>query len=398
MQRKAKLVDLLQNDEVKLLLKTHKTDDPVALALKLSGKYSFDLAPVLELLRIYQRGYAKLPTWINREALFTRKAYEQASSEPAAEWKAGLIQGKSLLNLCGGIGVDDFFFSKNFQEVVSLEIDEEVHELAEHNLKLLGAKNCRRIAKSAESYLEETDTKFDWIYLDPDRRDGQRKVFGLEESSPDVLKLWTELVKRAEGIMIKASPMLDISLALQQIPSINEVQVIAIGGEVKEILLIAYPDSRALKYSAVELAPFMSFSSERSYDRAYPVADGGKNYFYECNASLIKSGLCADYLQEHNAEALISNGAFAVSSDLVTEFFGRAFQIQYSGDYSRKKFDRYLKERQIQKANLNRRNFKLKVEELRKLHKLKDGGEDYFFFFIDYNKKARFVHGMKLSV
>ncbi|TNE80588.1 MAG: hypothetical protein EP332_07055 [Bacteroidetes bacterium] len=379
-------------------LYTNINADPTALAFKSAGKFSFDVKPLIELIRIYQRSEKKLPVWTSHQALFTRKAYEQCSSEAAAVYKAKQMKGRRLLNLSGGIGVDDWALAQSFDEVVSVELDEEVHALATYNLTLLGATNVQRVCSSAEAFLANYQGEtFDWIYLDPDRRPEASKVAGLEESMPSVPQLWPSLRQWGKAIWVKASPLIGIPETLQLILHFNEVQVMGIGGEVKEVNLIYKPDNGRVVYKAMELEPEMVYTGDEVVDGQAALAKP-ENYFYEAHAGLIKAGLCKNYNAHFALASLIPSGAFATSAEVMEDYFGRAFQVIEQGIYKKKSFDQYLKSKNIKKANLNKRHFPESVEQLRKKHKLSDGGSDYFFFYSDAQKSTRFIHGMKLSV
>ncbi len=392
------MVDLIQDEEVKLFLNNNRNADTAALALQSSGKYSFDIKPLIELIRIYQRSAKKLPRWTEQGALFTRKAYEQCSSERSALAKADHMKGRRLLNLSGGIGVDDWALASSFSEIVSVELDPEVHELACYNLAQLGIHNVRRVEASAEDFMAGNQgEQFDWIYLDPDRRPDANKVSGLEASMPSVPDLWTALRNCSDQIWVKASPLISIPESLQLLPDLNEVQVVAIGGEVKEVNLIYRKGKSAVLYRAFDLETGQHFQSTLASQQTAALAEPG-SYFFEAHASLIKAGLCEVYAAEHGLLPLIPSAAFCTAQEPVAHYFGRGFKVLAKGVYKRKSFDQYLKTHAIRKANLTKRHFPETVEQLRKKHKLSDGGDVYFFFFSDAQKTTHFIHGMKLSM
>ncbi len=112
------------------------------------------------------------------------------SSEASSQYKASLISGTSLIDLTGGFGIDDFYFSKTFQKVIHCEINEELSNIVSYNFKVLGIHNISTISGDSIEYLENSTEKFDWIYVDPARRDSSKsKVFLLKDCIPNVVDL-----------------------------------------------------------------------------------------------------------------------------------------------------------------------------------------------------------------
>ena len=133
----------------------------------------------------------KLPAWYNTPNIYYPKKLhiEQSSSEITAKYKAGIVSGKLLLDLTGGIGVDSYYFSKKIDEVVHCEWNKELHEIATYNYEVLKRSNIHTHHIDGLSFLENSKLEFDWIYLDPSRRDdSKKKVFQLSDCTPDITK------------------------------------------------------------------------------------------------------------------------------------------------------------------------------------------------------------------
>jgi len=392
MQNKGILAEILASSDVKLFIKEQSKGDLVALALQFAKKkLPFPLAPVLELLDVYQRGKRKIPTLIEWGWLFTKRAYEQSSSEKSAQWKASQVAGNSLLNLSGGIGVDDWAFASNFSEVSSVDLDPEVHELAVYNLRNTPVE--RRLL-AADTVLQEKK-KYDWIYIDPDRRKGSARKFNLEDASPNLIELWPLIKQRCNNILIKASPMVEISEVEELFPEISKIQAVAIKGEVKEILFYAEnvnewenkqakvggKSSSQTQRCAVELQGHPSeLCLLDSVCIPAPQLEKGQ-YFAEAHAALNKLNIQKELATRFKAQSLNEPGNYWLMDDVPDTVFCRTFQIHKREPFSTKRFSKYLKEKGIHKANLNRRDFPLSVEELKKRFKIQDGGQDYFFFY-----------------
>lgn len=189
---------------------------------------------------------AKLPSWAAaRCSVPSRLALEQCSSEAAARYKAGLLGGTPVLaDITGGMGVDSWAFSLICSKVLYNERESGLFNATRRNFDRLGADNVEFSCRDAESkdLTEQIRLlKPDWIYADPARRasDGSgKKVFKLEDCSPNILALLPTLLGNAPHVMLKLSPMADIKMVTSQLSSIKEVHVLGVNGEVKEILCI----------------------------------------------------------------------------------------------------------------------------------------------------------------
>ena len=181
----------------------------------------------------------KLPSWAeNMSILFPAKiSLEQCSSEATALYKASLVSGESLVDLTGGFGVDCSFLSKNFTSVDYLEQNEELCQIAEHNFAALGL-NIRVNNAESVSFLADMPS-VDCIYIDPARRDVKgKKTADLSLCSPNLLEIRDTLLEKCNTLLIKLSPMFDISSALEVFPECKQVHVVSVKNECKELLLL----------------------------------------------------------------------------------------------------------------------------------------------------------------
>lgn len=224
----------------------HDGDDLARLALDrdkyISEVEDFELA--LTTLEVRRKLRLKVPQWYALPGLRypLRLSGEQCSSSAAAFYKASVVPARSVADLTGGLGVDSWAFSQVASQVLYNEMQPILADAARHNFGLLGVKNvtvrnCRLDAGGLTEVLDGFEP--DLIFLDPARRaeDG-RKVFRLEDCSPNVLKLLPELFEAAPRIMLKLSPMADITLVCKQLGHVKEVHVVAADGECKELLLL----------------------------------------------------------------------------------------------------------------------------------------------------------------
>ena len=323
----------------------------------------------------------KLPSWAeNMSILFPVKiSLEQCSSEATAIYKAGLVRGESLVDLTGGFGVDCSFLSRNFTSVDYVEQNEELCQIAEHNFAALGL-NIRVNNAESVSFLEDMPS-VDCIYIDPARRDVKgKKTADLSLCSPNLLEIRDTLLEKCNTLLIKLSPMFDISSALEVFPECKQVHVVSVKNECKELLLLVNKGiKKGIEIICVDLTPHSSlltpnFIAEQSEEPVQNVTySAPKGYLYEPNASIMKAGLFKTVANKYNVQKLHPSTHLYTSEELVPNFPGRSFEIKRVTKVQKKEIQ------DIEKANLSTRNFPGNVADLRKKLKLKDGGDTYIF-------------------
>jgi len=309
-----------------------------------------------------------------------RLSCEQCSSEITARYKASLIANdqKLMADLTGGYGVDTYFLSEHFTHTDYIEQNAELCRIAAHNFSLqhldISIQNS-----TAEAFLK-TAGQYDLIYLDPARRDSHGgKVFRLEDCTPNVVELLPTLLSHLmpQGrIMLKLSPMLDITQAVKELSAISlqwSVYVVAVRNEVKEILLLSHQPSvvSPQTITAIDLAePEKAFSFTREEEREvnFKFQISNFKFIYEPNAAILKAGAYKLVAQRFGLQKLDVNTHLYVSDTLIENFTGRIWQIK--SQITNHKL-------QIEHANVLTRNYPLTPEQLKKKLKLKDGGETY---------------------
>lgn len=389
MQNKEKITEYFITDDFKAFINQHKKTDSGKLLLRFSSSDDLRLRHFASQLALYEKARLKMPTYVDKLCLFTAKAYEQASSEATATYKASLCRGNNMLDLAGGLGVDDWAFSQRFDEVISVEPDAALNEMARFNFNQHGINNIRRINQTAEQFLRTNAHKFDLIYLDADRRNTGVKTILFSKSSPDVICLLPLIFKFTKKVLLKVSPLMDIHSCVKQISSIKTIEVVSLNNEVKELLLFledgykATPELNAVDLSGDQVRfKFRGMYSENTVKEQQALWWDSMVYFYEPAAALIKSEQAFVYTQSLKVKVnqVGVNSQFYVSAEKDELFFGRIFKIVSSAVYNPKRVKNYCKALGIFKANISRRNFPHSTEILRKQLRLKDGGEDYFFF------------------
>lgn len=328
-----------------------------------------------------QKARHKLPEWYRQEGIIFPPllSVEQASSEVTARFKAGLVSGRRLADLSGGMGVDTFYLGQSFKEVDYVEQQPELAELATHNFRVLGAGHIRAHKLGAEAFLQQIPSGYDTLFLDPARRDEHaRKVFRLEACSPDVIHLQDRLLAKAGQVLIKTAPLLDINAALKSLRNVSAVYVVAVGQECKEVLYLLERDvAHEARIHAVQWqhGETRVFTFGRSEERkAQPAFAEPQYYIYEPHAAILKAGAFNSLSERLGVDKLHPNSHLYTSEKLISGFPGRIFVCEKIISYSRKAL---RKELAGDKANITTRNFPDSVQQIRKKTGLKDGGDIY---------------------
>ncbi|MBT8182136.1 MAG: class I SAM-dependent methyltransferase [Eudoraea sp.] len=370
----------LNTDILSVLLKRSKFDaiSSKELAQQIEGK---------------KKCSSKLPTWFGTAKIYypPKINIEQSSSEKTASYKAALVNGKFLLDVTGGFGVDSYFFGQHIHEVTLCEISKELSEITAYNLPVLGAINVKVLNTDGIDYLEKFDGIFDWIYIDPSRRDKSKgKVFKLSDCVPDVTEHLELLKAKSKGILLKTSPLLDITKGLKELGNVKEIHVVAVNNEVKEVLWVIKDNNHVepllktinLKNSADEVFIFKR-SEENSIQSEFSVP---LKYLYEPNAAILKAGAFKAIGNQFHLKKLHEH-THLYTSEKKVKFPGRIFKILSVYPYNKKS----IAALQTDKANITIRNFPVSVADIRKKHKIKEGGNLYLFFIKDLNDKLQIL-------
>ena len=377
------------SNEVQLFINENLVSDIHKILFKKSPFAEVTPKELVEQIESKTKAKQKLPTWFATKYIFypNKLNLSQTSSELAAYYKSTLVQGKTLIDLTAGLGIDSFAFSKKINKVIHVEKNEELSAIAQHNFIQLEVSNIEFIAADGISFLKNNPQSFDWIYLDPSRRDiNNKKVYYLSDCEPDVTEHLDFLFTKSNNILIKTGPMLDLHNGLKQLRNVKQIHIVAIDNDVKEVLWQLeknYNDEPLIKTIHIknEIEEFFNFhlSQERTSISNY---SSPLTFLYEPNAAIFKSG-SFQYLGKHyNLNKLHSN-SHLYTSDILISFPGRVFKILNVLDYSKKS----LREKNISKANITTRNFPDSVEKIRKKLSLKDGGNTYLFFTTDIDQK-----------
>ena len=370
------------NDTTRQFIRENLNADVPTLALK-KAPVGTDVSLALRQIAARQLLQKKVPQWANNEDLLypAHLSIEQCSSEAAARYKAGLLDGQTFADLTGGLGIDTYYISQHFQQADYVERQTELCDLARHNFAVLDA-DVKVWNETAEEYLKHCEPK-DCIFIDPARRDEHgRKTVSIADCTPDVAALQASLLQKAKRVMIKLSPMLDISKALEELRQVKEVHVVAVASECKELDLVLERDYQdEVHFICVNLMtnqPELRFTQEEERQCQGKLAEGVSHYLYEPHPALMKAGCFKLLTERYHVFKLHKNSNLYTSERLVPDFPGRIFEVEGYAPYNKKVKQTLLSD--VEKASIAVRNFPLSVAELRKALKINDGDDTYLFF------------------
>ena len=427
--------------KTKEYIKQHRNDDVYRLALAKTPE-GVDLQYALQQISAYQTLTKKVPSWAEcDELIFPRQlSLEQSSSELTAHYKAELIkefmgnEPFTHIDLTGGMGIDCYFIAQHTQKSHYVELNPELCQIAQHNFTHLNP-NISVHNTTAEEFLNQsTDDRVQMtdnshptlnscdkqeqrsslllpsearilseaknsqlstlIYLDPARRGNHgQKLVSIADCQPNVIELLPQMFALTDKVVVKLSPMLDITRAIGELPHIERLYVISVGNECKELLLFINKNyTNDTQICAINLNSQQStndsqqttvntslltgtLANEASLTISHARAVG--KYLYEPYAAYLKSGLYKTIAQQYGCEKLHQHSHLYTSTELNLDFPGRRFEVKEVVPFDKKSAKTLFKS--LPKANLTTRNFPLTVSELRTQYKIKDGGETYIF-------------------
>lgn len=351
--------------------------------------------------------FAKNEATCKKQQILTEPA-ENVNEIKEEPYEGDFSEETGFVDLTGGFGVD-FSYIASRLGVKSMYVERQTHlcEAAKENFGRLGLKNAivkngdgievlhsfasKKEAAASDSLgitedqsrsLLKTNLGLKLIFIDPARRDDAgNKVVSLKDCTPDVTLLQEEMLSKADYVIIKLSPMLDWHRAVSELNCVQEVHIISVNNECKELLLVlsARNMGNLRIYCVNDAQSFVCEESdmESSSVKIAPFTLEEMLYLYEPNASLMKAGCFSVLSERYGARMLSKNSHLFVSRDPIAVFPGRSFRIIAVSSFNKKELKRHLSG--ITKANIATRNFPLSVAELRKRLKLKDGGETYIF-------------------
>lgn len=297
----------MTDQELKEFILRHETDSTAELMLHRERWPSIDMQVAVRCIQGRAKARNKLPVWYAEPGLLYPQSLslEQCSSQATALYKQRFVrEGDRAADLTGGLGVDTWSLAHAAASVDYFERSEELCACARHNFHILGRDNITvHTSEISREMLQGIPSgSYSLIYLDPARRNkGGGRVYSLKDCEPDITGLRQELLRIAPRILLKASPMADISVLLSQLPEASEVHILSSDNECKEVLILMLRDNAVpagdIPITAVELssgdnaAEFhftLREENEAAADLAAPSEITG--FLCEPSPALLKSG------------------------------------------------------------------------------------------------------------
>ena len=369
------------SEEFHQFVQDHLEEDPALLLFKYQGKVAFDLKMAVQQIAARQKAAKKLPTWSkNLHLLFPASiSVEQSSSEQSASFKSEGQSGNCLIDLTGGFGVDFFHLSQGFEKGIYCEEQPELFEIAKHNLSTLHPDKFEFINGDGLDFLRKTELQFDLIYADPARRgSGNQKLYKLQDCEPNVVDAWSLLRSKSEKILVKVSPMLDLTQAWNELPEVQKITVVSVRNEVKELLLHWDKAQEGIPrmISVIDLDGGMSpFEFEPSVEaQAHSKFGEAGQYLIEPLAGILKAGAFNLFGERFGLKKLERNSHLYTSDAFSTGIPARIFEVVQEISSKKQEVKALFPSG---KVNVICRNYSSGAEELKKKLGLKDGGKDF---------------------
>lgn len=382
------------NEDTLSFIREHRRNDVRSLALQARKYPKVDMPAAITQIAGWQIAKEKVPTWAGIDGILypVHLSMEQCSSEITARYKAEIVATETckrhdtFTDLTGGFGIDCAFLSACFKQATYVERQQTLCDIASHNFHLLDSCHITVCNKDSVQHLQSMQP-VDWIFIDPARRDGHGgKTVAISDCEPDVAALEELLLQKAKHVLVKLSPMLDLTLAVNDLKHVQEAHIISVNNECKELLLVLghekYLSTEELPIHCINLThsqgqQALTFTRQQEKDCACTYTPVLNAYLYEPNASILKAGAFRSLSSIYKVKKLHPNSHLYTSDEYIADFPGRKFKITDSCSFNKKEVKDMLGT--AKKANLTVRNFPATVAELRRRLKLAEGGDIYLF-------------------
>jgi len=375
------------------LARTLIGSDPLRVVLQQKRYPDVDMKLVAQQLEGQAQASVKWPTLVHYEDFFypPRINREQSSSETTARYKADIVNKIrqdshnptnslfTIADLTGGMGIDSFALAQinSSIDVSYIEQNTELASITDYNRIILGLKNMHCLCGDCIAWIKQQQDAIDLLYIDPARRDNQgRKVAAFADCTPNILEHKQLLLSHGRKILVKASPMIDIDLAVSELGNVTDVYVVAVHNECKEVLFLCDTESSETLIHCIDLdssysEPFCFTRAEEQKAEANLCHTIG-HYLYEPHSALMKAGPYKLISQHWKVEQLSHNTHLYSSNTLQPDFPGRVWEILSETTLNKKAVDVNITEG---KAHVIARNYPVDAATLQRQLGLKEGGE-----------------------
>jgi len=369
--------EYLSTAEARGLIERHLGDDPLEMAL--AGVP----AAVCTQVKLLGRCRTKLPDYYAARCIIPEVSFEQSSSQATALSRR--YSGDTALDLTCGLGCDAYALSRNFRRVITVERDPLLADIARRNFALLGCEGIEVVCADSAGYILSLTGRFDLIYVDPARRDTGRRMFLLQDCSPDVTSMAARLAELAERVVIKASPLFDVDEAVRLLGEYGRVdtETVSVDGECKEVMIELTPggDEEVLSRSVTVIshgeAERYRFTREEmeAARRAACLSSDGYGYLLLPDAAFVASRTVQALAARMAGAALTSPTGVVLSREPSPWRALRSYRIAETMPFKPKILKKMFRERGIAGITILKRDFNMSVDRVRARLGVRDGSD-----------------------
>jgi 16S rRNA G966 N2-methylase RsmD len=393
----------LEEDKTISFILEHAEAEGTQLLLSASRYPGVDMTRAASAIEARKKIAYKIPLWYTYTELIypTSLSVEQCSSQATAEYKMRFVpEDGTIADLTGGLGVDCSFMARRATKCLYMERDPMLCEAAQHNFKVLGLDNtsiingdCReylhRFAEENEEFSkanERDKAHFDLIYLDPARRSKDSgRLFSIRECEPDLMQLSGSLLKAANRVLVKLSPMVDITATLREIPCVREVHILSTDNECKEVLLLmsscgAPLSAEDIPIHAVDITHArekrftFTINEERVADCPFSAPE---TYLHQLGRAILKAGAFKFPCTLFGISKIATSTHLYTSDTPVEGFPGKSFRIERIIPFNKEGIR--IISREYLLINCVSLNFPIDTNALKQRLKIRDGGNLHLF-------------------
>lgn len=351
----------------------------------------------------------KVPQWLNYPSLLfpTTLSLEQCSSESTALYKQRFIsKGDTVADLTGGLGVDTWAFALKADYVDYFEWNEPLSRASKYNFSVLGLHNIN--VTNANINVLITDNKvinnYSLIYVDPSRRGANgEKIYSIKDCSPDILGLKSSLFSISNNILIKISPMADISFTLSLLPETTQIHIVSVDNECKEILFLLEKNSILNNtpiyavniYKGIENTFLFSANQEKESVASYMSPEDLSSakclnmFLYEPNRSILKGGAFKFISSFFKLRKISKDSHIYIGNSDIENFPGKIFKILDIFDFNKLTIKNLNKT--YPKASISSKGFPISSSSLQERLKISEDDKYHIFACTSLSKTKKLI-------
>lgn len=384
------IFDFIQSEAYRQFLFKYGTDDVAKLRLKQFDKLPFDKNLAITQIECRRKAINKIPELAEKIVFPTDVSIEQCTSEQLAKFHASLFDGcDTLVDLTCGLGVDSYYLSQQVKQMWSIEANPTVTSAAEYNFSRLGRKNIHVVNLTAEEFTQSPlPCHISAMFVDPSRRlqsDTKIRTYSINQTVPDLSIVIPNIIGKCDFLIVKASPMVDITQTLRDFQRITDIWVLALKNDCKELLfkidltdkvINRMPTIHTINFDAKGQQMFdYSYGETVTAEYANPTQGG---LLCVPNSAVMKAGAYGHIASAYGAKQISANSHLLTTEAVVeAEFPGKVYRI--AGLFSFSKSDIKRLKEMAKSASISCRNIPLSPDELRKRLKIGDGGNFHIF-------------------